>query len=580
MRRDVLSEFRLETRARLEEGIRSAGYPPENVEAQIVLPPREKGDFAFPCFALAKQARSHPAAMAKAIAEAMPPSGLVSVSAEGPYVNVRIEPAVLAEKTLEAVRHWKGTYGHGEPNGVRLLLEHTSANPTGPLHVGRARNPIIGDTFGRILRAAGYDVRTEYYVNDVGRQVVTMAWGVANVPASELPEPERDKPDYRFVAAYQKASGMAEADLKVKAAIDGWLSRFEAGDAEIGRRVSEVVRANLDAIYASLARLGVRFDADVFESRFVRDAAVQRLVERLRTTPEAGTEGGASFIDMTRWGIAGKSQKFFLTRSDGTTLYTTRDIAYHADKLSRADRVVNVLGEDQKLAMRQLAIALELLGEKRAVETLFYAFVSLPEGRMSTRAGRVVYLDDLLDEAVARARAEVEKRRSGELDASAMQKIAEMVGIAALRFNIVKVQPEKTIQFRWEEALDFEGDSAPFVQYAHARSASILRKARADGLAASGDGKLLTHPEETALVRQLAALPRTVREAADGARPHPVALYALGLAQQFNQFYRDCPVLTAPSPELVAARLGLVDATRQVLANALDLLGISAPDAM
>jgi arginyl-tRNA synthetase len=195
---------------------------------------------------------------------------------------------------------------------------------------------------------------------------------------------------------------------------------------------------------------------------------------------------------------------------------------------------------------------------------------------MSTRKGRVVNLDDLLDEAVERAYAEVSRRRE-ELPEARKREIAELVGIGAVRYNIVRVQAEKRIVFRWEEALNFEGNSAPFLQYAHARACSILEKA---GARTKGDARLLVHPQEQLLLRRIAKLPSEIRDAADSRRVHVIASFVADVAAQFNQFYRDCPVLAAEPAELRAARLDLVDAARIVLHNALGCLGLLAPSEM
>jgi len=257
-------------------------------------------------------------------------------------------------------------------------------------------------------------------------------------------------------------------------------------------------------------------------------------------------------------------------------LNTTRDIAYQLDKKERCDVAIDVLGEDHKLTFQRLKAAFKLMGIDWAPETIFYAFVTLPEGRMSTREGRVVYLDDLLEEALDRAYAEVAKRRE-DLSEERKRVIAETIGIGAVRYNIVRVQAEKAILFRWEEALNFEGNSAPFVQYAHARACSILAKAEGRG---SGESERLTHPQEQRLLRWIAKFPSTIRDAADGRRVHAVASFAADFAAQFNQFYRDCPVLTADPVGLRNARIALVDGSRVVLRNALECLVLKAPNEM
>jgi arginyl-tRNA synthetase len=222
--------------------------------------------------------------------------------------------------------------------------------------------------------------------------------------------------------------------------------------------------------------------------------------------------------------------------------------------------------------------ALTLLNAKLVPTAIFYAFVSLPEGKMSTRRGRVVYLDELIDESIERAYAEVKKRREAELSERKMKEIAEMVGIGALRYNIIKVQPEKDIVFKWEEALNFEGNAVPFIQYAHARACSILAKGK--GVRKELDPALLNHAAERLLIKHLARFPLIIEDASTGFRPHSVAAYLFETASQFNQFYRDCPVLPEKNPKVRASRLALVDATRIVLHNGLALLGIAAPEEM
>jgi arginyl-tRNA synthetase len=209
---------------------------------------------------------------------------------------------------------------------------------------------------------------------------------------------------------------------------------------------------------------------------------------------------------------------------------------------------------------------------------IFYSFVSLPGGKMSTRRGRVVSLDELIDECVDRAYNEVKKRRGKDLSDKKMKEIAEIVGIGALRYNIIKVQPEKDIVFKWEEALNFEGNASPFIQYSHARACSILDKNKEK--LEKINANILKHDSEIDLVKKLARFPFVIEEACNSFKPHVITTYLFEIASQFNQFYRDCPVLYEKNKELRLARLGLTDATRIVIRNGLDLLGIVAPKEM
>jgi len=464
-------------------------------------------------------------------------------------------------------------YGTSPARTERVLLEHTSVNPTGPLHVGRARNPLLGDSLGRLLRYAGHPVQREYYVNDIGKQMVLLYWAVTNLKPTPEDEAE-ERIERRYVRLYQRANALLEKEPALGKEIESLIDRFEGGDGQLTRAIRAVGDRVLHRIVAVLTRLGITFDSFFWESDLILDGSVHRVIERL--LPLSKEEDGAHYLDLSGFGLEGDAAKYFFVTRRGTSLYTTRDLAYHLRKMERCDRAINVLGEDQKLSFQRLKATFQLMGIDWAPETIYYAFVSLPEGRMSTRKGIVVYVDDLIDEAIERAFAEVSRRRA-DLSEPRRRAIAETIGLGALRYNIVRVQAEKAITFRWEDALNFEGNSAPFLQYAHARACSILAKA---GDMRPGDPRLLLHPQEQRLLRWIAKFPSTVRDAADSRRVHVVASFASDFASQFNQFYRDCPVLTAEPPALRDARASLVDAARIVLHNGLDCLGVTAPREM
>lgn len=583
--RDPWSRFDAEVQSLLSQALSETA--PEAPEPLLEVPPQGIADRGYPCFPLAKLLKKAPPQIAQDLATLVAdrlPSGLVArCEAVGGYVNFHADRLAIARSTFDTVRQAGPAFGQGDPKGQRVILEHTSANPNGPLHVGRARNPILGDTMGRALRKAGWDVEVQYYVDDLGKQVAMLAWGIENVESADLPAAARDKRDHDLVRFYQAANEKAEQDESVEEQIQAWVRRSEEADAEILKRFEAAYEPVLEGMLESLKRIGVEFDSFVKESRFVANGATARVIDRLNATELSGEDiDGGRFLDLKGRGIHGRSQRFVYQRRDGTSLYATRDIAYHLWKSEQADRLINVLGEDHKLQAKQVRIALEILGAKRIPEVVFYAFVSLPEGKMSTRRGRVVFLDDLIDEAVERAYEEVKKRRGGELDEEEMRRIAEAVGVGALRYNIVRVQAEKAIQFKWEEALNFEGASAPFVQYAYARCASILRKAETDEMATGPDPdpNLVQHEAEIDLLATVARLPAIVQEAADTDRPHVIASFAQDLANALNAFYRDCPVLAAEDPVVRATRLAIVTAAKDVLATTLELVGVPVLETM
>ncbi|MEW5937136.1 MAG: arginine--tRNA ligase [Candidatus Thermoplasmatota archaeon] len=526
-------------------------------DLQFSTPPEGMGDLALPCFRLSKRMGRSPAEIAKDLRSALEPSPYFACSVTGPYLNFAFSDTALARALFDSLFALKNRFGSHPPKGTKVIIEHTSANPTDRLHVGRGRNPIIGDTLARLMRAAGYSVETQYYVDDMGRQAALKTLAV------------RHSKTYQWAsAAAGESQTTQDHDPAVKEEMERIIAGAERGEPGVIEEMSEVCAEVMrETIEPTLEKLGAKVDLYVTESRFVMDGSVKRVLDSLRSAA-LPQENGALYMDM-------EGEKIFLCRADGTSLYPARDVAYHLWKLAQCDLAVNVLGEDHKLEAKAVETALRLLGSEKAPRVLFYAFVSLPEGKMSTRKGRAVFIDDLLDESVERALKEVDTRRP-ELSCTKRERIAKAVGHAAVRYNIVRVQAEKPMIFKWEEALNFEGNSAPFIQYAHARACSILAKADAPERPQTLPGM---HKSELKLMRTLAHLPSTVSKCALEMTPHPLASYAFALASDFNQFYRDCRVLNAED-ELRSFRLALVQGTKWALGSVLDILGIEALEEM
>ena len=583
----MLRQFRDEVEAAVADALAALDLPADDLGVERPPDDIDAALASSVAFRLADEAGSSPPAIAADIAGAVDPvpyDYIGSVDAQGPYLNVRVSEAYFAD-TLDAARD--EDWGRLPPTGESVVLEHTSANPTGPVHVGRSRNPIIGDALARILDYAGHDVDRHYYVNDVGKQVAVFTWAYETIAESELSAPERDKPDYDLVRYYRRGNdvledGDPEEVEAAEAAIQEILQGLEAGDEETYERVGAVVDTVLAGMRETLDRLPAEFDEFVKESRFVRNADTERMAERLKALDEAVYEDDAWQLDLSAHGI---EKNFVFLRSDGTSLYATRDLAHHEWKFDNYDRAITVLGEDHRLQADQLRTTLDLLGaDVSRLDQVFYSWVNLPEGGMSTREGTGIDLDDLLNEAVARAREEVETRlddrgRDDDLSESDIDRIARQVGIGAVRYDIVAKQPTKGITFEWDRALDFEAQSAPYVQYVHARCCGILEGAD-DVSTLAPDASSLDAPEERALLHVIARFPAEIERAAADRTPHTVATYTRSLAERFNAFYRECPVLSADDPDRREARIALVRATRVTVANALDAVGVDAPRAM
>ena len=550
-------------------------------EVKLETPPSEVADFAFPCFSLCRFSKKSPKGTAELIAQTIKPDNIiVSVTTLNGYINFTLNASTLIKETIQLIHEKKETYGHLPKKGKTALIEHTSANPNGPLHVGRARNPIIGDTLTRLFNAAGYEATSQFYLDDLGKQVAMLAWGMQNIVPDEQSR-DRIKTDHQAVIFYQKTHDLMEDNEKIRSEVGDIVKKSEQGDEDTIEKVKQAYIPVLEGIQESLSQINIHIDSYIPESTFVKDNSVENIINQLQQTPYCSTEDGASYLDLESFGVKGRNTKFFITRGDGTSLYATRDIAYHVWKAHQADRLINILGEDHKLEAKQVEICLNLLNEERIPHPVFYAFVSLPGGKMSTRRNRVVYLDDLIEESVSRAYEEVQKRRKDELSEAQMEKIASIIGVGAIRYNIIKVQPEKDIVFKWEEALNFEGNAAPFIQYAHARAAGILSKSTITITSRSiNETPNLSHESEIILTKKLALFPQIIYDAVEGFKPHIIASYLSELASLFNQFYRDCPVLSIKEKHIQMDRLFLVSAVKQVIHNGLNLLGIEAPDEM
>ena len=378
--------------------------PPEGVDAVFA---------SSVSFRLAGEVGAAPPEVAVDVASEIDPNDydyIVAVRTQGPYVNFFPGDRYFGE-TVAAARD--AEFGRLPDRDTSVVVEHTSANPTGPVHVGRARNPIIGDALARVLDFAGYDVETHYYVNDAGRQLAVFTWAYETFDESELPEPERDKPDYDLVRYYRKGNAYLEDaegedvdpdDIEAaEAEIEAIMQGLEAGDDEVYERVGRVVDQVLEGMTATLDRLPAGFDEFVRETRFMRDGSTDDVVDRLQELDEAVYEDDAWQLDLPDF-----EKNFVFLRSDGTSLYSTRDLAHHEWKFDNFDRAITVIGEDHQLTFDQLDSVLDLLGhDTDQLEQVFYSWVNLPGGEgMSTREGTGIDLDDLLDEAEERARAE------------------------------------------------------------------------------------------------------------------------------------------------------------------------------
>jgi len=641
-------QFRMECRTALSNALKKA--LPEIQQPTITLNKTPNIDFgqlaSSLCFELAKKLNQKPLVLAEQLVAAVDTSSLNLIKKVAPagagYINFHVNFAKFTALTLESIKQLNYEFGFVKTdNPLKIIVEHTSVNPLHPIHIGQARNPMLGDALARILQLRGHMVSRHYYIDDVGRQSSVIAYGYDKLGR---PKPT-EKADLFVGKIYTVTSCIveinrlkrvrdqaADADnveglAKANKEIDEWMSiavelkekypiLFEALTAKIGedqnpeleisrlnlayengepnakQLVREVSDLCLEGFRQTMQRVSVFYDSWDWESDFVWSTQVNEVMARLKESPFIFNEKGVLQFDADKaakvlnlkgkLGLNENSEvpPLTLVRADGTTLYTTRDIAYTIWKFKQAQKVVNVIGMEQSLAQLQLKLAVYALGYTAQADNLVhfaYNLVTLPGYKMSSRRGHYITFDQVLDDAVQRAYEEVCKR-SPILTEEEKLKIADFVGLGAVRYALVDVDSGKPVVFTWERVLNFETNSAPYVQYTHARACSILRKAAREP--ENADFGLLTEKLERELVMALASFPDMFIEATEYLKPNMIADYANALADKFNTFYNAYPVIKADSPQLSDARIALTDAIRTVMHNALHLIGVVAPEKM
>jgi arginyl-tRNA synthetase len=641
-----LATLRQECEKLLTQGLTKAYPGTELPQVKYSLPPLpDMGELSSPaCFQLARILRQSPIKIAETIIQNLPleSSDLIS-SAEAVqgYINFHADTGNYSKLVLEAVKNHDTEYGFLKTeNPMKVMVEHTSANPNSPLHIGNARNSILGDSLASLLEKRGHQVVIHFLVNDMGRQVAMATYGwklmdkpepvgtaelwVGTIYASvnivmeltrlkkELKEAEENGWVYeaseaqeqideflkaaemlkeRYPDIYNTMAEKIPAIADPKAEIVALNTRYENQDPETVHEVRTVIQYCLDGFQNSLGMLGISFDSFDFESDLVWANAAEDVLEKLKESGYVIKDMGAQILDCDwiardlklkdRWELHPDHEipRLVLVRSDGTTLYTLRDMAYSIYKFSKAERVINVIGMEQTLAQLQLRIALAAIGDIKMGDNQLhysYEFVKLPGVKMSGRLGRYVTLNEVLERAVELAREEVEQRNP-DLPEAEKADIAEMVGHGAVKYTLLSVDPMKQVIFDWKKALNFETNSAPFIQYSHARTCNILKRAEKTP---EPDYTALDATKERELINLIAQFPETFERAAEELQPANLTAYANNLADKFNSFYATQSVLKAETTGLMGARLSVVEATRITLRNALSVLGIDAPEQM
>ena len=566
-----MQEFTQKIRAALSE---RGGLAPEDVKIEQPRDPA-LGDFAFPCFPLAKTLKKAPPAIAAELAEQLNADlENITATATGPYINFRVDRATLAETIVNAVLSAGASYGTSQEGaGKKVVIDLSSPNIAKPMSVGHLRSTVIGAALQRIFDALGYETIGINHIGDWGSQFGKLIaaldrWGADTDLESD--------PIQALLGLYVRYHEEEEGDPELAEAGRAAFRALEQGtDPEVRDKWERITKLSLlefDKIYD---RLGVSFDEVRGEAYY--ETHLESTVQRIEDTGITEISEGALIVDLTH--ISENTPPCLLRKTDGTTLYATRDLAavFHRWELYEFERCLYVVGGDQRLHFQQLKGVLDrmkLEWEER-VEHIAFGMMRLPEGRMSTRKGRVVFLEDVLDRAVEEA-LRIIKEKSPDL--ANPEAVAEQIGVGAVVFNDLRRERIKDVEFNWEEILSFEGETGPYAQYTHARLSSILRKAEARG-EGQGEPDWTALEEASGVLLRIGRFPDVIRSAARNAEPSELSTWVLGLAREVNGWYGANRVLGQDSG-VTTARLALVRATQEALAAGLRLLGLAAPAEM
>ncbi|OKY78249.1 MAG: Arginyl-tRNA synthetase [Candidatus Methanohalarchaeum thermophilum] len=477
------------------------------------------------------------------------------------YINFYVDEGKLRQMIFDILEEPK-KFMELEDKDEKIILEHTSANPTGPLHIGHLRNALIGDTLARILERAGYSVETQYYLNDLGRQMALLLLGVRKFGLQKS-----GKGDHEIGELYKRSNNFV--DDSDEGDIELIMQKFEQGDEDVLDELDSIVNYCFEGIQKTLSRLNIKHDQVVKESKFVEENRLSEVIDSLEPNLEE-SDGSLqlNFQDMDK--------ELVLKRSDGTSVYALRDLAYHKWKNKRGS-MLDILGADHKLYSKQLVKALELM-DIDSPEIIIFEFVSLPEGGMSKRKGQFISADELIDKVQKAAFDEVSGKRQ-EKNQEWKEKIADLVARGAIRYDFIKVAPKKPIKFNIKKAVDLNEQGAPFIQYSFARATSILDNSDL-GSISTQEIDSLDNERSKELLKLISKMPSELKKAAEKKRPHYFAEYVFELASKFNEFYRDVPVLQAGNANEKKARLLLVRAFKLVMEEAINILGFEAPEEM
>lgn len=566
--------FREEIIKILDEKIESLN--PLEIDKMIEIPPNyELGDFAFPVFSLAKVYRKNPAIIAEELAGEINSKYFEKVENKNAYLNFYINKSLLAEEILKETIEKKEDFGkvnYGENKNV--VVEYSSTNIAKPFHIGHIRSTVIGDSLKRIYKFLGYNTIAINHLGDYGTQFGMLIYAYKTWGSKEAIE---ENPIDELLKLYVKVNGVCEEDKDVKDKCRYWFKELENGNeeaVEIWKWFKEVSLKEFNRVYDML---DIHFDSYNGES-FYSDK-MPALIEELRSKNVLEESEGAEVINLEEYDLP----PAIVVKSDGTTIYLTRDLAAakYRHENYRPYKNIYVVGSQQSLHFKQLKSALKKAGFDWYDEIVHVPFgmVSLEDGTLSTRKGKVVYLEDVLNKATDKVREILDNREKEQHQKiENKEELSQTVGIGAIKFQELFNGRIKDYTFNWDKTLSFEGETGPYVQYVHARICSLLTKGNFD-INNEFDASLLNKESEIDIIRILYNFTNVVIDACEKCEPYYITRYTVELAKNFNKFYNQTQILVEDE-KLKNTRLLLCYAVKNVIASGLYLLGIKAPEKM
>ena len=545
----------------------------EEITALIEVPPnKDMGDFAFPCFKLAKVFRKAPNMIAAELSEKIEAKGVISnVTPLGGYINFFVNKSQLAETVIKDVLTKKEKYGHSDLGKDKtIVIDFSSPNIAKPFHIGHIRTTVIGNALYKIYDSQGYNTVRINHLGDYGTQfgkliVAFKLWGNKEaVEANPIPE---------LLKLYIQFHDEAERHPEMEDEARAWFTKLENGDKEAKELWQWFRDESLKEFSRVYDLLDIEFDSYNGES-FYSDK-MDRVIDIIKDKGLLQESQGTNIVDLEEYNMP----PALITKNDGSTLYMTRDLAAALYRKENYDfeKCIYVVGSQQSLHFQQLFKVLELVGFEWAKDMVHVPFgmVALEEGTMSTRKGRVVFLEDVLKQAIEKTKETMLTKNPNALN---VDEIAKQVGVGAVVFQELSNSRIKDYTFSWSRTLSFEGETGPYVQYTHARCCAVLRKAEEE-VTTDINYELLNDVDSAEVLKVIASFNKTILNAMRKNEPHIITRFVLDLAQAFNKFYHDNSILVEDA-ELRKARLALVCATRQALENGLKLLGMQAPERM